>query len=90
MGPWWSETGKKGNQRGLVQGITRDELEQEFERFKASFKFDPVSGSRALFESLSRAQMKDGVKRYFGDSTPVNIMQADLINQLLPKVSSST
>ena len=85
LGPWWSETGKKGNQRGLVQGITRDELEQEFERFKASFKFDPVSGSRALFESLSRAQMKDGVKRYFGDSTPVNIMQADLINQLLPR-----
>ena len=85
LGPWWSETGKKGNQRGLVQGITRDELEQEFERFKASFKFDPVSGSRALFESLSRAQMKDGVKRYFGDSTPVNIMQADLINQLLPQ-----
>jgi hypothetical protein len=29
--------------------------------------------------------MKDGVKRYFGDSTPVNIMQADLINQLLPR-----
>jgi len=29
--------------------------------------------------------MKDGLKRYFGDSTPVNIMQADLINQLLPR-----
>jgi len=85
LGPWWSETGKKGNQRGLIQGITREELEQGLETFKASYKVDRITASCALFESLSRAQMKDGVKRYFGDSTPVNIMQADLINQLLPR-----
>jgi hypothetical protein len=85
LGSWWSETGKKGNVRGLVQGITREELEKELEKFKVGYKVDRVSASRTLFESLSRAQMKDGVKRYFGDSTPVNIMQADLINQLLPR-----
>ena len=84
LGPWWSETGKKGNQRGLVQGITREELEQGLETFKASYKVDRIAASCALFESLSRAQMKDGVQKYFGDSTPVNIMQADLINKLLP------
>lgn len=85
LGRWWSETGKKGNTRGLVQGIPREELEQALEIFKVSFKVDRITASCALFESLSRAQMKDGVKRYFGDSTPVNIMQADLINQLLPR-----
>lgn len=85
LGPWWSETGKKGNPRGLVQGITREELEQALENFEAGFKVDRITASRALFESLSRAQMKDGVKRYFGDSTPVNIMQADLINKILPR-----
>ena len=83
-GPWWSETGKKGNQRGLAQGITREELEQTLETFKEAFKGDRLSASRALFESISRAQMKDNVKRYFGDSTPVNIMQANLIDQILP------
>jgi len=83
-GAWWSETGKKGNPRGLIQGITREELEKALENFEAGFKVDCITASRALFESLSRAQMKDGVKRYFGDSTPVNIMQADLINMLLP------
>jgi hypothetical protein len=82
---WWSETGKKGNVRGLIQGISREELEKEFEAFKVNFEIDRVSASRTLFETLSRAQMKDGAKRYFGDSTPVNIMQADLINQLLPR-----
>ena len=84
LGPWWSETGKKGNQRGLVQGITREELEQALETFKSGFENDRVSASRAFFESLARAQMKDGVQKYFGDSTPVNIMQAELINKLLP------
>jgi hypothetical protein len=84
LGPWWSETGKKGNQRGLVQGITREELEQSLETFKSGFENDRVSASRAFFESLARAQMKDGVQKYFGDSTPVNIMQAELINKLLP------
>lgn len=83
-GLWWSETGKKGNPRGLAQGITRQELEQALETFKEAFKGDRISASRALFESLSRAQMKDSVKRYFGDSTPVNIMQANLIDQILP------
>jgi hypothetical protein len=58
---------------------------QEFERFKVGYEVDRITASRALFESLSRAQMKDGVTRYFGDSTPVNIMQADLINMLLPR-----
>lgn len=85
FGPWWSEAGKKGNVRGLIQGFTREELEQALETFKASYKVDRITASRALFESLSRAQMKDGVKRYFGDSTPVNIMQADLINKILPR-----
>ncbi len=84
LGRWWSETGKKGNTRGLVQGIPREVLEAEFAKFKVDFRVDSKGASRDLFESLSRAQMKDGVKRYFGDSTPVNIMQADLINKILP------
>ena len=85
LGRWWSETGKKGNIRGLVQGISREVLEAEFAKFKVDFRVDSKRASRDLFESLSRAQMKDGVTRYFGDSTPVNIMQADLINMLLPR-----
>ena len=84
LGLWWSETGKKGNKRGLVQGITREELGHALEEFRASYEDDRVSASRRFFETLSRAQMKDGVKRYFGDSTPVNIMQANLIDRLLP------
>jgi hypothetical protein len=85
FGPWWSETGKKGTPRGLVQGISYDVLEHEFNIFRSSYATDPIATSRQLFESLSWAQMKNLPKKYFGDSTPVNMMQADLIHDLLPQ-----
>ena len=85
LGTWWSESGKKGNQRGLVQGIARAQLETELEEFKRLFRGNRIIASRKLFESLSLAQMQNGAKRYFGDSTPVNIMQSDLIFRLLPE-----
>ena len=84
-GSWWSEIGKKGNQRGLIQGISRDQLDYELERFNRSFRKNRIAAARGLFESLSLAQMQTGAKRYFGDSTPVNIMQSDLIFRLLPE-----
>lgn len=84
FGPWWSETGKKGAPRGLAQGISFEVLEREFNIFKDEYAINPVAASRQLFESLSWAQMLDNPKKYFGDSTPVNMMQADLIFELLP------
>jgi hypothetical protein len=84
FGNWWSETGKSGNQRGLIQGISRDQLDQGWSLFKGRYRDDPVGASRLLFETLSMAQMHAKPQRYFGDSTPVNIMQADLLYQLLP------
>ncbi len=84
FGTWWSEKGKKGTTRGLVQGIPREILEREFEVFRAQYRKDRKGAARQLFESLSVAQMQDKPKRYFGDSTPVNMMQSDLIFDLLP------
>ncbi len=84
FGTWWSETGKRGTTRGLVQGIPREILEREFEAFRAHYRKDRKDAARQLFESLSLAQMHDKPKRYFGDSTPVNMMQSDLIFDLLP------
>ena len=54
LGPWWSETGKKGNQRGLVQGITREELVQEFARFKVGYEVDRITAT-ALGLAADRA-----------------------------------
>ncbi len=81
---WWSEVGKKGNPRGLVQGITKEQLAEISSRFSYSYKKDLLAASRKLFYDLSSCQFKKDTVRYFADSTPVNMMQAHFIYQLFP------
>jgi hypothetical protein len=81
---WWSEVGKKGKPRGLIQGVTEEEMEEISLRFRSACENDLMVASRELFYNLSSCQIKKDSVRYFADSTPVNTMQADLINRLLP------
>jgi hypothetical protein len=81
---WWSETGKKGNPRGLVQGVTKEQLAEISSRFSSSYKKDLLVASRQFFYDLSSGQFKKDTVRYFADSTPVNTMQAHFIYQIFP------
>jgi hypothetical protein len=81
---WWSEVGKKGKLRGLVQGVTEEQLTEISSQFNSSYKKDLLVASRELFYDLSSCQFKKDIIRYCADSTPVNTMQAHLINKLLP------
>jgi hypothetical protein len=81
---WWSEEGKKGKPRGLVQGVTEEQLAEILSRFRSTYEKDLLTASRELFYDLSACQFKKDTVRYFADSTPVNTMQAHLIYQLFP------
>jgi hypothetical protein len=81
---WWSEVGKKGKPRGLVQGVTEQQLAEISARFRSTYEKNLLNASRELFYDLSSCQFKKDTVRYFADSTPVNTMQAHLINQLFP------
>lgn len=81
---WWSEVGKKGKPRGLVQGVTEEQLAEISSRFSSAYEKDLLDASRELFYDLSSCQFKEDSFRYFADSTPVNTMQAHLIHQLFP------
>ncbi|MFZ9879763.1 MAG: sulfotransferase family protein [Candidatus Nanopelagicaceae bacterium] len=81
---WWKEVGKKGNLRGLVQGVTEEQLTEISSRFSSSYKKDLLVASRQFFYDLSSCQFKKDTVRYFADSTPVNTMQAHFIYQLFP------
>jgi hypothetical protein len=83
-GSWWSEVGKKGNPRGLVQGIDEQTLIGAEKNFLLNFRSQQEVAAREFFYDLSTNQLKSLEIRYFADSTPVNIMQANLINRLLP------
>jgi hypothetical protein len=79
---WWSEIGKKGKPRGLIQGISNEELNLAIKNFQEYFKADKKRASRALFYELSAAQIKDKNIKFFADSTPTNMMQSDYLYKL--------
>lgn len=82
---WWSETGKNGNPRGLVQGMEFDELNQVLQEFSPAYRKDKYAASRNLYIQIAKAQKFAEGTKFFADSTPVNIMNAEYINQLFPE-----
>ena len=84
-GVWWSEVGKKGKARGLIQGIDEQALISAEKNFLANFLSQPEVAARELFYALSSKQLKSPEIKYFADSTPVNIMQANFISRLFPE-----
>ena len=81
---WWSEIGKKGKPRGLVQGISKEQLNFAIENFEKYFAVDKNRASRAFFYEISKAQVSKKEVKYFADSTPVNMMQSDLLYRIFP------
>jgi hypothetical protein len=84
-GAWWSEVGKKGKARGLIQAIDEQTLVSAEKNFLVNFRKEPEVAARELFHTLSSKQLKSPEIKYFADSTPVNIMQANYINRLFPE-----
>jgi hypothetical protein len=81
---WWSEEGKRGKPRGLVQGITSEQMQLLIKEFQSSSQSDLCKASQDLYFGLSRAQIKKQEVRYFIESTPVNCMHSHNITKLLP------
>jgi hypothetical protein len=81
---WWSEEGKAGKARGLVQSLSLEVVESAHNEFIQTFALDRTGAAREFFYSLADAQIKKDAL-YFGDSTPVNMMHADQIHKLLPE-----
>ena len=81
---WWSEEGKAGKPRGLVQSVSLEVVENAHNEFIQTFAVDRTRAAREFFYSLAASQMKKDAL-YFGDSTPVNMMHADQIHKLLPE-----
>ena len=81
---WWSEEGKAGKPRGLVQSVSLEAVENAHNEFIRTFAVDRARAAREFFYSLAAAQIKKDAL-YFGDSTPVNMMHANQVHQLLPE-----
>lgn len=84
-GSWWSEVGKAGKPRGLSQAISKEVLESTLVQLLQNFKGNPHGTARSFFYSLASAQIKKPGVKIFADSTPVNIMHANNLNNLFPE-----
>lgn len=83
-GRWWNQIGKTGNPRGLIQGMEIEELDTAIKHFLKGYKKDRIAAARAFYFEVSRAQIKQPGIRFFGDSTPINIMNSAYIYKLFP------
>ena len=67
-----------------MQGITKEQLDLAVVNFKSYFNSDKKRASRAFFYEISAAQIDDKNVKYFADSTPLNMIQANYIYKLFP------
>ena len=81
---WWQEVGKKGNPRGLCQGIELDIFTEQLKVFNKMKKTDLYQASLNLYYELSKAQIKKSNISFFADSTPSNMQNGNRIIKLLP------
>jgi hypothetical protein len=85
FGSWWSETGKAGKPRGLVQAIDHKVLEDAYQQLLHEFPQNGPTASRNFFYTLALAQIKKPDVHSFGDSTPINMMHSARLYELFPE-----
>lgn len=84
-GRWWSQTGKKGKTRGLIQGISVEKFNDALNVFLGEYKTSNLESSRRYFFDISSAQFKKDGVQFFGDSTPPNIMNSQFLHKMFPE-----
>lgn len=86
-GRWWRRTNRMGRDSGLHLGLdeaTRDHLLEQLWRDHAA-----VGGGEAgrrFFQQMVRSQKQDAGERYWIDTSPPNVAEADRMLALLPDV----
>lgn len=84
-GRWWHRANRMGRESGLhltVDDAERDRLLDQFVQDAAAA--GPKVAGRQLFDGLVRSQRDDAGERYWIDTSPPNIAEAERILGLLP------
>lgn len=85
-GKWWDREGKRGGRTGLNIGIDETSLEELLENLNGDLKTDRGLAAAKFMRGFVDYQLHDGEKKYWVDTTPPNLIRADEISKLLPKV----
>jgi len=81
---WWSRVNRLGRDSGLHRGITTEQREQLLSTFERDLSKDPATAAQSFLAQLARDQgLVD--ERYWIDTSPPNIANADRIHALIPE-----
>lgn len=81
---WWERTNRLGHTSGLHRGITVEQREELLAALRQDVDLDPMSAGANWLAALAGAQGAIS-ERYWIDTSPPNIAQADRIHQLVPQ-----
>lgn len=82
---WWEIDAPAPHGPGLIEGITRAQWEALTAVLLKNFPKQPVKASATFLTDYIRAQSNWQGERYWVETTPFNIREADRISTLLPQ-----
>ena len=81
---WWDIDAAPPHGRGLQSGIDRVKLESLLSQFKSSFSKNRLKAGRNFLEGLISQQRHASAEKYWVETTPLNIANAERILKIFP------
>lgn len=81
---WWDIDAPPPHGRGLQSGIDREKFEKLLSRLLRDLKFNRIWAARRFMKAFVKGQRDSRSERYWVETTPLNIAQADRLLQLFP------
>lgn len=81
---WWVIDAPPPHGRGLHSGIDKEKLEKLVARLLRNLKFNRAWAARRFIKAFIVAQDQSGAEKYWVETTPLNIAQADRLLRLFP------
>lgn len=94
-GEWWTRDIKltpnkpeqiPGTQVGLLQGMTREDIDRIYQELKKDFRRDKTRATQSFLRSLIDIHKAGNKKEIWVDTTPINVMRASEIQEFLPGI----
>ena len=81
---WWDIDAPPPHGRGLVSGISKIDLEDLLARLERELKINRKWAARRFVKSFIRKQFGAGDEMYWVETTPMNIPEANKLQELFP------
>lgn len=81
---WWDIDAPPPHGRGLTSGIAKKDLEKLMSSLKRELKINRIWAARRFMKNFIALQYEAGSEKYWVETTPMNIPEADKLLKLFP------